>query len=203
MAALRSVVLVVVLGLPATAAAEVYSWVDDDGVIHFTNVAPNGTRPVVNTENTFSWRDDLGAMRRIHKVDVSRYDGLIREAARYYSLPPAFVKAVVAAESAFEPTAVSNAGALGLMQLMPKTATAMRVRDVFDARANVYGGVRYLRLMANHFAGDVRMTAAAYNAGPDAVETANGVPPFAETRTYVKRVLKLYNHYLRHWDHER
>lgn len=208
----RGIAFLLALTLPATAAAEVYSWVDDEGVIYFTNVPPNAlpnisgsppARRLNDTENTFSWKDDLGVMRRIHKVDVTRYDALIREAARYYSLPPAFVKAVVAAESAFEPAAVSRAGALGLMQLMPKTAVAMRVRDVFDPRANVYGGVRYLRLMANRFAGDVRMTAAAYNAGPNAVQKAGGVPAIAETRTYVRRILKLYNHYLRHWDHGR
>ena len=109
------------------------------------------------------------------------------------------MKAVVAAESSFEPAAVSPAGAQGLMQLMPATAREMKVRDAFDPRANIFGGCRYLRLMANRFAGDVRLTAAAYNAGSEAVERAKGVPPFDETETYVKRVLKLYHHYLKTW----
>jgi soluble lytic murein transglycosylase-like protein len=114
-------------------------------------------------------------------------------------LPPALVKAVIAAESAFDPRAVSKAGALGLMQLMPQTAREMRVGDVFDPRTNIFGGTRYLRLMANRFAGDVRRTAAAYNAGPEAVERSRDIPNIPETRTYVQRVLKLYRHYLQNW----
>lgn len=202
---MRPLVFLLLLGSATPAAADIYSWVDGDGVIHFTNV-PRDPRaklvPLPKTENTFSFTDDIGAMRRIHRVDVADYDELIVEAAHYYSLPPAFVKAVIAAESAFEPIAVSGAGAAGLMQLMPATAERMRVHDVFDPRANIYGGTRYLRLMANRFAGDVRSTAAAYNAGPEAVERAGGVPAISETRTYVKRVLKLYHFYLSEWSAE-
>lgn len=193
-------VLLITWSVPAL--AEVYSWVDDDGVIHFTNVPSHPgakLQSIGGKQNTFDWTDNLGSMRRIHRVDVTDYDTTIIEAARYYALPPAFVKAVIATESAFEPTAVSTAGALGLMQLMPQTARDMQVANPLDPVANIYGGVRYLRFMANAFNGDIRLTAAAYNAGPQRVKKSGGVPNIQETRTYVKRVLKLYQHYLRTW----
>ena len=191
---------------PALARAELFSFVDDEGVIHFTNM-PNDPRyrplPQNNSNNTFQWKDDLGAWRRIHRVDVTTFDDLILEASRYYSLPPALVKAIMAVESSFEPKALSPAGALGLMQLIPSTAKEMRVADPYDPRANIYGGVRYLRILANRFSGDLRLTIAAYNAGPLAVEKNGGVPPFVETRRYVERVLTLYKHYLTHWSQEK
>ncbi len=132
----------------------------------------------------------------MHRVDVVRYDGIIREAAAYYSLPFELVKAVVAAESDFEPRAQSAAGAQGLMQLIPSTARDMYVSDIFDPRENVFGGVRYLRYLANTFNGDVRLTVAAYNAGPDVVGKRADVPNIEETQTYVKRVMAFYHYYL-------
>jgi soluble lytic murein transglycosylase-like protein len=137
--------------------------------------------------------DDL---RRIYPIDVNRYDALIFDAANYYALPAPFVKAIIAIESSFEPAAVSPKGAKGLMQLLDRTAERMGVRDSFDARDNVFGGARYLRFLANLFAGDLARTAAAYNAGEEAVRRYQGVPPFAETREYVRRVQRLYAHYL-------
>ncbi len=115
-------------------------------------------------------------------------------------MPPSLVTALVAVVSSFEPAAFSHAGAQGLMQLIPSTARAMQVRDPFDPRDNVYGGVRYLRVLANEFGGSVRLTVAAYNAGPKRVRRARGVPNIAETETYVRRVLTLYEHYLSTWD---
>ncbi len=197
------VVLMALCAWPKEAVAELYSWTDRAGVMHFTNLAPGdraGIFPDSKKKNTFNWTDELGAMRRVHRLEVSTYDAIIIEAANYYSLPPALVKAVIATESAFEPLAVSKAGAQGLTQLMPKTAQSLRVYDTFDPRANIFGGARYLRLMANTFSGDIRLTAAAYNAGPKAVERFHGVPDFEETQTYVKRVLKLYYYYMQHWD---
>ncbi len=196
---MRQLLFALLLLVPAGAQAEIYSWVDEEGVIHFTNLPDDPRAPAPKTENTFEFKDDLGKMRLVHRVDVTRYDPLITEAARYYALPPALVKAVVAVESAFEVSAVSHAGAQGLMQLIPRTAAEMLVRDPFDARDNVYGGTRYLRILANRFAGDLRRTVAAYNCGPTAVERAGDVPAIPETRTYVQRVLTLYRHYLENW----
>ena len=126
---------------------------------------------------------------------MRRYDAFIREGAVLYRLPEAFVRAVMRVESNFYPDAVSHRGAMGLMQLMPGTATAMGVLDAFDARQNVLGGTRFLRVLANSFGGDLVRTIAAYNAGPGAVQRYNGIPPYAETRRYVQRVLTHYYEY--------
>jgi soluble lytic murein transglycosylase-like protein len=200
---IRGAAFLLVLGLAAPARATVYAYTDKDGTIHLTNI-PDDPRyrpyPVEGKNNTFRWQDDIGKLRKVHRVDVDAYDLLIVEAAQYYTLPPALVKAVVAVESSFEPAAVSHAGAQGLMQLIPRTARQMQVRDPFDPRDNIYGGARYLRVLANEFPGSVPLTVAAYNAGPERVTRAGGVPRIPETQTYVRRVLTLYKHYLKTWD---
>ena len=180
--------------------AEIYKYPAPDGSVVFTNIAPKHlAKTAAKKKNTFDWTDKLGVLRRVHRVDITTYDALIIEAAKYYTLPPALIKAMVAVESSFEPAAVSPAGAQGLMQLMPPTAKAMMVHDSFDPRANVFGGTRYLRLLTNDFKGDIQKTVAAYNAGPGAVKRYKGIPNYPETQKYVKRVLKLYRHYLKHW----
>ncbi|MBN1960511.1 MAG: lytic transglycosylase domain-containing protein [Deltaproteobacteria bacterium] len=196
------VLFLVFLISPNLARAELYSFIDEQGVVHFTNI-PNDSRykplPTTSARNTYTWGDDLGKMRKIHRVDVNDYDAIIVAAARYYTLPAALIKAIIAVESAFEVQAVSNKGAQGLMQLMPDTAAAMYVNDPFNARDNIYGGTRYIRLLANSFNGHLRHTIAAYNAGPKAVEREKDVPSIAETRLYVQRVLILYKHYATSW----
>lgn len=114
---------------------------------------------------------------------------LIGPIAARYNLSPELLRGVVAAESGFDPRAVSPAGAMGLMQLMPATARALGVNDPFDPAANLDGGARYLRQLLDRFQGDTRLALAAYNAGPGAVERYHGVPPYKETRAYVQRVL--------------
>lgn len=189
--------LMLVLSLSATSAqAEFYIYTDKDGITHVTNIPPHKVKKK-QAVNTFDWTDELGTLRRVHRVDVSSFDPTISKAADYYTLPRALVKAVIAVESSFNPKAVSPAGAQGLMQLMPATAREMEVRDSFDPVANIYGGTRYLRILATRFQGDIRKTIAAYNAGPTAVSRAGGVPNYPETQKYVKRVLKLYRHYLK------
>ena len=116
---------------------------------------------------------------------------IIREARRN-QLDPELVKAVVAVESGYRPAAVSNKGAVGLMQLMPATAEQLAVRDPLDPEQNLAGGSEYLRRMLDLFGGDLRLALAGYNAGPEAVRRYGGVPPYAETRSYVERVLALY-----------
>jgi hypothetical protein len=120
------------------------------------------------------------------------YDDLIREAAAKYSLDPALIKSVMHTESAFNPTAVSTAGAMGLMQLMPEIADAYGVDDVFDPRQNVMAGARLLRELLDQHHGNLVLTIASYNAGPSAIaKHGNRVPPFRETQNYVKRVTGL------------
>ena len=193
-----------VLVAPGTLRAELYVYTDSQGVTHFTNIKrtlPAGVHPKApKKKNTYNWKDKRGILQKVHKVGIKPYDAIIIEAAQYYSLPPSLVKAVIATESSFNPTVTSHAGAQGLMQLMPATAREMQINNVFDPRQNIFGGTRYLRIMANRFDGSIRLTLAAYNAGPTAVKRAGGVPPYPETRKYVKRVLHLYHHYLSHQD---
>lgn len=129
------------------------------------------------------------------KKAAQEFDDLITAAAIRYKMPPNLVRAVMHVESAFDPTAVSVVGASGLMQLMPATARDMYVKDIFDVKENIEGGVRYLRVLANEFDGDMVKMVAAYNAGPEAVKKYNGVPPYAETQAYVKKVVALYFQY--------
>jgi hypothetical protein len=108
------------------------------------------------------------------------------------NLDPKLVRALIQAESGYNVKAVSNKGAIGLMQLMPDTASELKIRNPYDPDQNIRGGTLYLRQMIDHFAGKVELAIAAYNAGPGAVEKHGGIPPFAETRDYVRRVLALW-----------
>jgi soluble lytic murein transglycosylase-like protein len=120
------------------------------------------------------------------------YEDIIQEAAARYEMDPALIRAVMQTESAFHPYAVSRAGAEGLMQLMPALADEMGVRDSFDPRENIMGGVRYLKRLLDHHNGNLDLALASYNAGPGNVERYGGVPPFRETRRYVKTIKALY-----------
>jgi soluble lytic murein transglycosylase-like protein len=119
------------------------------------------------------------------------YETIVQEAAAHYAMDPALIRAVMQAESAFHPYAVSRAGAEGLMQLMPALADEMGVTDSFDPRENIMGGVRYLKALLDHHRGDLDLALASYNAGPGNVERYGGVPPFRETRHYIKTVKAL------------
>jgi soluble lytic murein transglycosylase-like protein len=126
---------------------------------------------------------------------ASRYDEYIRQAAALYQIPEPLVRAVITVESGFDPRAVSRTNARGLMQLMPQTAERMMVTDIFDPRQNIFGGVRYLRVLANLFNGDIQLTVAGYNAGEGAVFRYGGIPPYEETQGYVVKVLEHYRRY--------
>jgi soluble lytic murein transglycosylase-like protein len=123
-------------------------------------------------------------------VPPAQLDALIDRHATTWQVDPALVKAVIANESGFDANATSRVGAQGLMQLMPETAASLGVRDPYDPAQNVAGGVRYLRGLLDRFGGDVPLAVAAYNAGPGAVEKYGSVPPYTETQSYVRNVLK-------------
>lgn len=197
--ALALVACVALLGSAGAARADIYTWTDAEGVVHFSNTRPGrGARVAVKTSAP---RPDEAPRASIGPRDTSperyaRYDTHIREAAALYRLPEAFLRAVIRVESDYNPGVVSRVGAQGLMQLMPRTAARMGVRDSFDPRQNILGGARYLRILANGFGGDLILTIAAYNAGEGAVMRYRGVPPYAETQRYVQRVLGWYWQFL-------
>ncbi len=137
-----------------------------------------------------TWR--LGT--RFPKRNRSQFDPLIEAAANKYSLDPALLHAVIRAESAYNPAAVSPKGAVGLMQLMPETAARFGVRDRYNPSENIEAGARYLRQLINMFQSDIRLAVAAYNAGEkNVIKYGNKIPPFQETQAYVTRVLNYYN----------
>lgn len=196
--------VLVLLGAAGTARAELYSWVDEDGVIHLTNAAAGaGFRPYRGDDvEGFGGElplviEERGSERVLYPVDVKRFDDILKEAAEHYRLPFAFLKAVVKVESNFNPKAVSHADAKGLMQLIDSTARTVNVTDPFDPRQSIFGGARYLRMLANDFDGNMALTAAAYNAGPERVKREGKIPNIRETQRYVRRVLEMYRHYRR------
>jgi hypothetical protein len=189
------------LTVPGAAEADIYSYVDSEGIVHFATSPKGDPRFSLYAKSTSKrTKSPKFTGTPVPPSDRSperftRYDKWIRQAATLYQLPEELVRAVIKVESDYDPRAVSSAGASGLMQLMPETAARMQVRDVFDPRENIFGGVRYLRILANLFNGDLDLTVAAYNAGEGAVERAGGVPNYPETQDYVVRVRTYYAAY--------
>jgi soluble lytic murein transglycosylase len=171
----------------STANADVYAFREKNGVVTFTNV-PNhaGYRRV--------FRDTSRPAISNGMVD-SGYDDYIQRASGRYNIDPDLIRAVIKAESDFKVSARSNKGAMGLMQLMPDTARLHNISDAYDPSENVEGGARHLRMLLDRYQGDLELSLAAYNAGSAAVEKHRGVPPFPETKEYVRRVLRFYNSY--------
>jgi len=200
-------------GPPVARARSVYSYVDEDGVIRVFDEASEEYQRLQN-KRPARGRGRIISSPQVHRIEIGErvapdqaayrwnvsgkdYDPHVRAAAEKYEIPAALIKAVMAAESAFNPRAVSRKGAQGLMQLMPDTARELAVRDVWDPAQNIDGGARYLRKLWTQYDGDLFRTLSAYNAGPEAVRRARGsVPNIAETQDYVRRVLALYQAYI-------
>ncbi len=145
--------------------------------------------------NRTDWSGSTGAAQPTQSSDTALIQAGIQKAAAQYNLPSELIQAVIRAESNFEVRAVSPAGAMGLMQLMPATASALGVKDAFDIEQNIDGGARYLRRMLRQFNGDLKLALSAYNAGPGTVAKYNGHVPFSETQAYVARVLRYVRQY--------
>lgn len=180
----------------SAAFADVYTYTDENGVVHFTNIKKEGRK----YKRLSKQRKEPEAQKKIdvvHARDMSRerftrYDPYIRGASRLYRIPEPLIRAIIKVESNFDPRVVSHKGAKGLMQMMDETARDMGVVNVFDPRENIYGATRYLRVLANMFNGDLILTIAAHHAGPGSVSRYKGIPPFKTTRQYIRAVMSWY-----------
>jgi soluble lytic murein transglycosylase len=176
---------------PVASGADIYRYVDADGVIHYSNTQPD-------EKFTLYLREGPKTVPRATASSLptaSWMTGYVDRVSRANDLPPALVHAIIKAESNGQRKAVSPKGAKGVMQLMPFTSKRMRVVDPFDPIENIEGGIRYIKELLVSFEGDLTNTVAAYNAGPAAVRKYGGVPPYQETRLYVRRVMDLYRQY--------
>lgn len=176
-------------GSVALSAADIYRYEDDNGVVHFTD-APTDHRFKIFMRDIKKDRKLRTNFKLTNCVrNPEEFDPIINACALEFGVDKSLVKAVIHAESGYDPNAVSRKGASGLMQLMPKTAQDLKVSNSFDPRENIRGGVRYLKFLLTTFKGDERLALAAYNAGLTKVAQHGGVPPYAETQNYVSKVL--------------
>ncbi len=178
--------LTISLILSTSVSADIYRYKDKNGVWHFTNIK-------TDSRYTLYIR---GPRKMSPEEYIREYDGIILQASKLFEVDRSLIKAVIKAESDFDHQAVSRKGAQGLMQLMPPTADAMDVENPFNPEDNILGGTRYISLLLKRFKNNKELALAAYNAGPENVDSHQGVPPFPETENFVKKVMgyyKLYN----------
>jgi hypothetical protein len=186
-------VLFCILFLPLPSTAGIYRYEDENGVIHFTNCPRDPKFKLYIRES----REDVGGKNSSFSTmrDSNQYDSLISEFSKKYQVDFALIKAIIRAESGFNPGAVSRKGARGLMQLMPETASRLKVSNSFNPRENIEGGVRYFKYLLSLFNDDLRLSLAAYNAGENIVAEVRSIPPYRETVDYVRKVLGYYQSY--------
>jgi soluble lytic murein transglycosylase-like protein len=178
--------------MSSLSSAGIYRYEDENGVIHFTNCPRDPKFKLYLRES----KDDVGEeLCSFSTKDSKSYDELISEFSNKYQVDFALVKAIIRAESGFNPHAISRKGAKGLMQLMPETARRMSVSNIFNPRENIEGGVRYFKYLLSLFNNDLRLSLAAYNAGENLVSELRTIPPYRETVDYVRRVLNYYQSY--------
>ena len=176
---------------PVVSGADIYRYVDGDGVVHFSNTQPD-------EKFSLYLREGPKAVPQAPASAIPGANwmtGYVDRYSRANDLPPALVHAIIKAESNGQRKAVSRKGAMGVMQLMPFTSKRLRVADPFDPIENIEGGIKYIKELLVTFEGNLTNTVAAYNAGPAAVRKYGGVPPYQETRLYVRRVMDLYRQY--------
>ena len=178
-----------------TPSLTVYKHVQPNGVAAFSDRAPTHRNFEVVRIDCYACRVNSTVNWQSTRLYLTEYDTSILDASTRHGVDPALVRAVIHAESAFNPNARSSKGALGLMQLMPATALDMGVSDPSIVEDNILGGVKYLAFLLARFDVDITLATAAYNAGPGAVDRHNGIPPYAETRAYVQRVKILHDRY--------
>lgn len=192
---LTAAVSLLLLSSSGMSLADIYKYEDSDGVLHFTD-APTDRRFKIfmrDIQKDKRLRTNFGFARAAR--NPAEFDHIINSCAAEFGVDRSLVKAVIHAESGYNPNAVSSKGAAGLMQLMPGTAQHLKVADSFNPSDNIRGGVRYLRFLLDTFKGDVTLALAAYNAGLSKVAKYGGVPPYDETRNYVSKVLSYQRNY--------
>lgn len=187
-------VFVMLVFTPAISQGDIYRYEDEEGIVHFTD-APTDKRFKVFMRDIRKDKQLRTLLRMSRSVNPAEYDHIIKSCSDKYGVSASLIKAVIHAESGYNPNAVSHKGASGLMQLMPGTAKSLKVNNSFDPKDNVEGGVKYLRFLLDTFKGDVSLALAAYNAGLSRVAKYGGIPPYAETRNYVNKVLSYMNSY--------
>ncbi|HXN16362.1 MAG TPA: transglycosylase SLT domain-containing protein [Usitatibacter sp.] len=194
---------VALVGLARPALADIYSFTDERGVVHFTNIAGLDKRYKLMRKEGGNYSGAGlragGPVFMPSNEDILRYSPIIETASKAYGVDKALVHAVISAESGYNPQALSRTGAMGLMQLMPETARRYGVQNMMDPTENIHGGVRYLKDLLAMFGGNLVLAIAAYNAGENAViRHGHRIPPYAETKHYVPKVLSFYRNYLSH-----
>jgi len=189
------VIFICLFLLTSPSSAGIYRYVDERGVIHFTNCPRDPKFKLYIRESKEDVGDENHSSSVSYITDSNQYDSLISEFSKKYQVDFALIKAMIRAESAFNPFATSRKGAKGLMQLMPETASRMSVSNIFNPRENIEGGVRYFKYLLSLFNNDLRLSLAAYNAGENVVGELRSIPPYRETVDYVKKVLSYYQSY--------
>ncbi|MFO8085796.1 MAG: lytic transglycosylase domain-containing protein [Desulfobacterales bacterium] len=183
-------VLIFLIFISPVVSADIYMYIDKDGVRHFTNI------PMASENASFDYRPYLKATnRKAARNFFDNIDACIIEASTQHDVSFSLIKAIIKVESDFNPEAISQKGAMGLMQIMPFNFNQLSITDPFDPWENIMGGVRYLKNMLNKFNGNLQLSLAAYNAGPGAVDKYGCIPPYPETISYIDKVLKYYNYY--------
>jgi len=166
----------------STAQADIYRFKDKNGVWHFTNI---------RSDRRYRLYIKTGRIKG--KQYIQNYDTIIQRAAQQFGVESHLIKSIIMAESSFDPNAISQSGAKGLMQLMPPTANDMKVDNPFDPEENIFGGTKYLSLLLKKFNHDKKLAIAAYNVGPSVVAHSNSVPLIPQTRRFVEKVMKYYS----------
>jgi soluble lytic murein transglycosylase-like protein len=184
-ARVASLALVTAMLVPAPASAQIYAWRDANGTLVLSDRELNTPTKIYEVPGAPAYRTTTAADR---VESAPRFDDLVLAHAQRHSLRPELVRAVIQVESGYNPTATSPKGAMGLMQLMPATARLLGVRNPYDPEDNIRGGTAYLRQLLDKYDGNEQLALAAYNAGSGAVDRYGSVPPYRETRDYVRRV---------------